>query len=141
LACRQISLPVAASSATIAFCAPCRYITLSTISGLKMTVPVTGCVHATSSCETLVLLIWVSAVNCAECAPPPYAVQVVYGLAPRVPLVCRDVFEPDCPTSGMTAAAAARTVKARNPPNLRIEMTFLMGAEGPGRTATRRILP
>ena len=35
-----------------------------------MTVPVTGNVHATSSCETLALLICVSAEYCEECAPP-----------------------------------------------------------------------
>jgi hypothetical protein len=54
---RQISLPVAASTAASAFPPTGTYITLSTTSGLKMMLPVTGSVQATSSRETLALLI------------------------------------------------------------------------------------
>src|ERR687890_453555 len=84
---RQISLPVAASSAAIVLFCGVRYITPSTMSGLKITVPVTGSVQTTSSCDTFDLLIWLSAEYWEECAPPPYAVHVVNGFAPRVPLV------------------------------------------------------
>src|SRR5687768_9162566 len=100
----QSSFPVAASRAAIVLFCGVRYITPSITSGLKMTVPLTGNVHATSSWETFDLLICSSAENCDECAPPPYAVQVVYGFAPRVPLVLADVFERDCPPGVASAA-------------------------------------
>ena len=75
--CVQISLPVAASSATMALALPCTYMTLSMTMGLKITLPVTGYVHATCNCDTLVLLIWLSAEYWEECDPPPYAVHWV----------------------------------------------------------------
>jgi hypothetical protein len=53
----QSSLPVAGSTAAIVLFRGVRYITPSTTSGLKMTAPVTGSVQATSSCDTLFLLI------------------------------------------------------------------------------------
>src|SRR5262245_21882678 len=84
---RHSSFPVAASTAAIVLFCGVRYMTLSTTSGLKMTVPWTGNVQTISRRETFDLLIWSSAEYCDECAPPPYAVHVVYGFAPRVPLV------------------------------------------------------
>ena len=46
------------------------YITPSMTTGLKMLVPLTGKVHATSSFPTFPLLIWSSAEYCEESAPP-----------------------------------------------------------------------
>ena len=54
---RQISLPVAASTAASVSRDVCRYITPSTTSGLKMTVPVTGNVQTTWSWDTFDVLI------------------------------------------------------------------------------------
>ena len=56
-ALRQISLPVAASTAASVLPDACRYITPSTTSGLRMTVPVTGNVQTTWSCDTFDVLI------------------------------------------------------------------------------------
>ena len=68
---------MAASTATSVLFDACMYIVPSTTSGLKMTVPVTGKLQATPNCVTLDLLIWSSAEYWDECAPPPYAAQVV----------------------------------------------------------------
>src|SRR3954465_4216016 len=78
--CSQSSLPVAGSRATIELPLACTYITPSTTIGLNVTArSPTGYVQATSSFETVFLLIWSSAVNCDEWLPPAYCVHVVYG--------------------------------------------------------------
>src|ERR1041384_3797176 len=96
--CSQSSLPVAGSSATIEVPLACTYITPSTTIGLKVTArSPTGYVQATSSFETVFLLIWSSAVNCDEWLPPAYCIQVVYGLGAGR----------DCATSETIAAGAS----------------------------------
>src|SRR5882672_3652072 len=76
--CFHISLPVAASSATICPI-EATYIIPSTTIGLNRFVAPVGYLHATSSCLTLLLLICLSEEYCDDSPPPPDWCQVSNG--------------------------------------------------------------
>jgi hypothetical protein len=84
----------------------CTYITPSTTIGLNTICrSPTGYLQATSSFETVFLLIWSSAVYCEESLPPRYCVQVVYGFGLAPAAVAR--------AGRVCAASVTATVIAR----------------------------
>src|SRR5580765_8342562 len=107
LSCVQISLPVAASTATTAMFFARRYITLSTTIGLNRYVRMSpvGRVHATCSCATFFLLIWSSEEYCDESELPRYCRQVLYfGL----PFCCASGTATSAPTTSANPITSAR---------------------------------